>query len=208
MSLPVQGQGATVRRGAEPRMTARAARLDDAAAVVVPLNRRPLTPLPPERIRRLRRHLIEALRALARVRQPERAASPLRPAPSGIAGEVAATACELCRGWCCRNGGEDAYLDERTLARVRLARPALDARAVLRLYLESVPAVSHQDSCIFHGEAGCTLSRSLRSDVCNSYFCAGLEKWLRAGHRLPGAVTVTAQDGAVRASCRIASDDS
>jgi hypothetical protein len=31
---------------------------------------------------------------------------------------------------------------------------------------------------IFHGKQGCTLDRSLRSDVCNSYFCGGLLAYL------------------------------
>jgi len=98
----------------------------------------------------------------------------VRPEPEGFAGLVARTACTLCKGWCCKGGEEHAYLDERTMARVRRARPELDARAVLRLYSERVPPVGYQDSCVFHGPAGCTLGRELRSDVCNSYFCSAL----------------------------------
>ena len=51
-------------------------------------------------------------------------------------------------------------------------------RAVLRLYVERVPEVGYQNSCIFHGKQGCTLDRSLLSDVCNSYFCGGLQVYL------------------------------
>jgi hypothetical protein len=65
-----------------------------------------------------------------------------------------------------------------TLARVRCARPALDLRATLRLYVERVPEVGYKNSCIFHGKQGCTLDRPLRSEVCNSYFCGGLQGYL------------------------------
>ena len=103
-----------------------------------------------------------------------RVGSPLRPEPEGFIGKVARAACSLCRGFCCKGGGDHGYLDERVMARVRQAQPELDARAVMRLYVERVPAAGYAGSCVFHGEEGCTLDRSLRSDVCNSYFCAGL----------------------------------
>ena len=53
--------------------------------------------------------------------------------------------------------------------------------AVLRLYLERVPEVGYKDSCIFHVKQGCALDRSLRSDVCNSYFCGGLQVYMTGG---------------------------
>ena len=56
----------------------------------------------------------------------------------------------------CEGNGEDtAFLDETTMARVRCARSALDVRAVLRLYVDRVPEVGYEDSCIFHGKQGC-----------------------------------------------------
>jgi hypothetical protein len=108
------------------------------------------------------------------MKDPIGSASPVRPAPEGFVGEAARAACMLCRGFCCKGGGEHAYLDERVMARVRQAQPELDARTVMRLYVERVPAIGYEGSCVFHGTKGCTLDRSLRSDVCNSYFCNGL----------------------------------
>jgi hypothetical protein len=64
------------------------------------------------------------------------------------------------------------------LARVRSARPTLDVGSVLQLYVERVPGVGYENSCIFHGKQGCALDRSLRSDVCNNYFCGGLLGYL------------------------------
>ena len=101
---------------------------------------------------------------------------------------MAETACSLCKGWCCRNGDDDAFIDDRTLSRVRLARPGITERAVLRLYIDRVPAVAYQGSCIFHGKRGCTLDRSLRADVCNSYYCGGLGAYMKTSTSDPTRV--------------------
>ena len=168
----------------EPRMrrqSFKAAADDDSLPVIVPRNDKAAVPISPERVRRLRKHLVEALRALRTVKNPEHSVSPLRPEPEGFAARVARTACSLCKGWCCRNGEDHAFLDEGTMARVRCARRDLDVSAVLRLYVERVPKVGYEDSCIFHGKQGCALDRSLRSDVCNSYFCGGLQVYMADG---------------------------
>jgi hypothetical protein len=151
---------------------------DDSLPVMVPRNDKAPVPISSERGRRLRKHLVVALRALRTMKNPEHSVSPLQPEPEGFAARVVRTACSLCKGWCCRNGEDHAFLDEKTLARVRCARPALDVRATLRLYVERVPEVGYKNSCIFHGKQGCTLDRPLRSDVCNSYFCGGLQGYL------------------------------
>ena len=164
----------------EPRMRRHtlAAADDDSLPVIIPRNDKAVVPISPERVRRLRKHLVLTLRALRTMKGPEHSVSPLRPEPEGFAGHVARTACSLCKGWCCRNGEDHAFLDEGTIARVRCASLALDVRSTLRLYVERVPEVGYRNSCIFHGKQGCTLDRSLRSDVCNSYFCGGLLAYL------------------------------
>ena len=169
-------------------------------AVMVPLNGRALVPKEPERVWRLRKHLVQSLRAMRTMKRPVESASPLRPEPEGFIGKVARAACSLCRGFCCKGGGDHGYLDERVMARVRQARPELDARAVMRLYVERVPAAGYAGSCIFHGEAGCTLDRSLRSDVCNSYFCTGLGKFLNSSEAPTAAIIIATQDGETRMS--------
>ena len=75
---------------------------------------------------------------------------------------MAKAACSLCKGFCCRNGDDDAFLDDRTLAHVRLARLGMTEPA--------------------------TLDRSMRADVCNSYFCGGLGTFLKS--RYPATPTV------------------
>lgn len=169
---------------------------DDALPVIVPRNDKVLRPTSPARVGQLRKHLVRALRMM----DDSHATSPLRPGPDGFAARVAYTACSLCRGWCCRNGEDDGFLDERTLERVRQEGLAPDALAVLRLYLERVPAVGYEGSCIFHGEQGCTLDRSLRSDVCNSYFRGGLYAYLAGGDPTTPVVVIAGEGSRMRTS--------
>jgi hypothetical protein len=175
-------------------------------ALAVPLNRKPLAPASPERVRRLRKHLVASLRAMRTMKDPKGSASPLRPEPDDFTGQVARAACTACRGWCCKGGGEHAYLDERVMARVRHAQPELDARAVLRLYIERVPAVGYEGSCVFHGTKGCTLDRSLRSDVCNSYFCTALGNYVKTGGTSGDVMVIAGEGEEVRMSQVLRSD--
>src|SRR5215472_4757263 len=138
---------------------------DDSLPVMVPSNDKAAVPISRERVRRLRKHLIVTLRALRMTKDPEHSVSPLRPEPEGFAARVARTACSLCKGWCCTNGDDHAFLDQGTIARVRRARLPLDARSVLRLYIERVPEGGYEGSWIFHGKHGCTLDRSGGCDV-------------------------------------------
>ena len=173
---------------------------DGSLPVIVPRNDKAAMPISSERVGRLRKHLVVALRALQMMRNPPCSAPPLRPEPEGFAARVAHTACSLCKGWCCRNGKDHAFLDEETMARVGRARLALDVRAVLRLYVERVPEVGYEDSCIFHGKKGCTLDRSLRSDVCNSYFCEGLQVYMTGGDTVTPTMIIAGVGNKMRTS--------
>src|SRR5258708_3517705 len=169
---------------------------DDALPVMVPRNDKALVPTSPARVRRLRQHLAMVL---VRISDDE-TASPVRPAPESFAARVAHAACSICRGWCCRNGDDDAYLDEPTLARVYLVGSEMDAQAVMQLYVDQVPEVGYKGSCIFHGKQGCTLDRSLRSDVCNAYFCGGLHAYVRGGDTLVPTVVIAGEGDEMRTS--------
>jgi hypothetical protein len=173
---------------------------DDSLPVMVPRNDKAAVPISPERVRRLRKHLVVTLRALRMMKDPEYSVSPLRPEPEGFAARVARTACSLCKGWCCRNGEDHAFLDEGTMARVRRASLTLDVPAVLQLYIERVPEVGYEDSCIFHGKQGCTLDRSLRSDVCNSYFCGGLQVYMTGGDTMTPTMIIAGVGDKMRTS--------
>jgi hypothetical protein len=167
---------------------------DDALPVIVPRNDRALVGISANRVQRLRSHLLSVM---ARTK-PAEPVSSSRPEPEGFAARVARAACALCRGWCCRNGADDAFLDEPTLARAGLAMP--DREAVMQYYLDRVPAVVHEGSCIFHGERGCTLDRSMRSDVCNSYFCGGLHAYVRGDDAVSPVVVIAGERDKMRRS--------
>ena len=127
---------------------------DDSLPVMVPRNDKAAVPISRERVRRLRKHLIVTLRALRMMKDSEHSVSLLRPEPEGFVARVARTACSLCKGWCCTNGDDHAFLDQATIARVRRARLPRDIRAVLRLYIERVPEVGYEGSCIFSRNTG------------------------------------------------------
>jgi hypothetical protein len=159
---------------------------DEILSVTVPRSDKALVPVSHARVRRLREHIVEMLREATVLKK---APSPYPPEPTGFAARVARAACSLCRGWCCQKGGDDAFLDDQTMARVRRDRPQLDAQALLRIYVARVPVRAYQDSCIFHGVRGCTLDRSLRADICNVYFCRGLGAYVKSGEtRVPTTV--------------------
>jgi hypothetical protein len=88
------------------------------------------------------------------------------------------------------------------MARLHHAGLASNAGAVLRLYVERVPPVSYEGSCIFHGKQGCTLDRSLRSDVCNSYFCGGLQSYL-SSDEAPVPTVIFAGEGSKMRTSRV-----
>jgi hypothetical protein len=82
-----------------------------------------------------------------------------------------AQACGECRGWCCRNGGNYAYLQESDLRRVAAEQGITTWDDMVERFLSFIPDVTYQDSCIFHGRDGCGLPRSLRSETCTSFLC-------------------------------------
>jgi len=173
---------------------------DDFLPVMVPRSDKRLVPLTPERVERLRQHLREALLDLGKARRLDRFAAPVSPEPAGFPAIVARVAGSLCKGWCCRNGGDEAFLDDRTLARLRLTNPKITEQAIELIYLARVPDAAYQDSCIFHGKRGCTLDRSLRADICNTYFCGGLRAYMREQVDPEPTVILAGEGGKMRAS--------
>lgn len=170
---------------------------DNALPVLVPRNARSLVPVAAERVRRLRESLVKAMREARELRQ---VTAPCPPSPTGFAETVASTACGLCEGWCCRHGGDEAYLDGHTMVRIRWNMPDLDPGAIVRLYVSRVPAAAYEGSCIFHGAKGCTLDRHLRADICNTYYCKGLTAYLRSRRRDSPRVIFAGKGGDRRSS--------
>lgn len=84
--------------------------------------------------------------------------------------------CAVCRGSCCRGGGNDAYLSVDTIRRYMARHPRLSPQQVLAEYLDRVPDRTFRGSCIYHGATGCGLRREMRSETCNNFYCAGLQQ--------------------------------
>jgi hypothetical protein len=163
--------------------------------LIVPHQDRPLAPPPPDRVRRFRRHLIECLRDLRKARKPGRLLQPPVPPPPAEAVTTLRAGCAACRGYCCLGGEEHAYLDERTMARVRHDRPDLTERGVIQAYVSQIAGESFRDSCLFHGEAGCTLRPDMRARLCDSFFCSPLKGFLRSGPPAGDVVVVPGPAG-------------
>jgi hypothetical protein len=41
--------------------------------------------------------------------------------------------------------------------------------------MSKIPRQSVEYSCVYHGDRGCTLPRSMRASICNTYHCEGLK---------------------------------
>ncbi len=162
---------------------------EDALPVMVPRSEKRLVATPAERVQRLKAHLAQALDGMS----PSDGPAPIRPEPAGFPAQIIRSACTLCRGWCCRNGGDDAFLDACAMARVHHAQPCPDIQATVQVYLDRVPDTGYEGSCIFHGSHGCTLDRSMRSDVCNAYFCGGLHAYLSGGETYAPTVVIAGE---------------
>ena len=148
----------------------------------------PLVPLPPERRRAHRVKLVEGLRRVLRARRAATAAGATGTEPGAGAGaesegepERPPTAfegrlCAACRGSCCHDGGDHAFLDDPSLRRVVRDHPQRAVRTLPRLYLDHLPDESFEGSCVYHGRRGCTLPRDLRGNLCNRFLCRGLRE--------------------------------
>src|SRR4051812_14459108 len=115
---------------------------------MVPRNCKRLMAVTPDRVQRLRQHLQDVLRDLRETKGAHSSNSRVAPEPAGFHAAVAQAACSLCRGYCCRNGGDDAFLDDRTIARLRQANPTMTDKALISLYVGRVPGEAYRDSCI------------------------------------------------------------
>lgn len=85
--------------------------------------------------------------------------------------------CRMCKGGCCASGKEHAYLSVFSIRKYMDNNPELSSADVLDLYVSNISSKSINDSCINHTQNGCVLSRELRSDICNGYYCDSLKHY-------------------------------
>ena len=91
---------------------------------------------------------------------------------------ITGSLCGICKGSCCSSAGEHAFLSALTLRRFMDANPSFAPEAVRQAYLSYVPAETIEGGCVNQAPEGCSLPREMRSDICNSYFCAPLSQYL------------------------------
>lgn len=149
---------------------------DDASVLTVPSYRGELRRLPRARRRAFLRHLRSINREAAELASSSPLPQPELPARLRA---IAADACAACGGHCCSRGAEHAYLDETTIGRIAAAHPLLTPPRIARLYRDHLPATSFAGSCVFHAAQGCTLPRELRADLCNSFYCNPLKRFIQ-----------------------------
>lgn len=119
-----------------------------------------------------------------------------QPAPlSADATRVVIAVCSACRGHCCRNGREHAYLRVRTLRDYVDAHPQLTDDEVVQAYLAHLPVRALHPGCVYQGLQGCTLPREMRSAICNSYLCTGLQMAVDSASSETAAVFVAHRHG-------------
>jgi hypothetical protein len=179
---------------------------------VIPSFDVPVTNLPQRRRDALRDHVTRLLsqatvgrRAPPAAGEGTGAAPQTSAAPAPAVQAVLGRACAQCKGFCCRDGGDYAYLTVDTLRRYLAAHPEQRPREVLAAYLACLGNKTSLGSCVYHGPQGCTLPREMRSDTCNDFFCPELRGFQNG---LPGTgpvqgFFVSANDGGIRAAAFI-----
>ncbi|NBO91585.1 MAG: hypothetical protein EBV06_04620 [Planctomycetia bacterium] len=133
-----------------------------------------LRPIPPARRLALEAHLLAIYDEAAR---EDGWPPPTRPPIHPEAEALLRQACSMCGGNCCSTAKDHAYLNAGTVWRVMQDDPHFTAQDFVAAYLSALPSESWEGSCLFHGPAGCSLPRRLRSDTCNVHYCPPLAKW-------------------------------
>lgn len=169
--------------------------------MVVPANRTRVVELPPHRERRFREHLERVVAEAFALREAGTlpAPSPIAergPEPGTDASRLLAAACATCRGKCCKQGGDRAFIDVPTIARYLAAHPEAAAAEVLAAYLAPLGGKTYERACVFQGERGCRLPREMRARICNEFSCDGLEDLLEllADRGEPRAIAAAVHD--------------
>lgn len=202
----------TVRLQAEAdAIAARTPGAPEAPVVLLPANTRGLVPLPDEARARFRAHLEAGIAdafalplrdntaAMSAQEAGERAdAGETASRDPGLPAHMVYASCATCRGDCCTAGGTRAFLKADSFVRVRAQRVTLgfpdeSPAAIAALYLDALPLMHYEGSCVFHGRTGCALPRALRANLCNRYQCGELTQLSRA---LAGSGAVSAYVGA------------
>ncbi|BBO67192.1 hypothetical protein DSCA_11220 [Desulfosarcina alkanivorans] len=89
---------------------------------------------------------------------------------------LAANVCGVCRGTCCHQGNEHAFLDEAAIGRFIALSRITDPLEIVYAYAVHLPTRSAVGACVYQTDRGCALPRWMRAAICNGYRCKGLEQ--------------------------------
>lgn len=85
-------------------------------------------------------------------------------------------ACATCKGQCCLLGKNHAFQDIHSLGRYLAMQPK-SKEELLADFKQHLPEKSYNNGCIFQGELGCTLPKTMRANTCNSFTCKDLQSY-------------------------------
>ncbi len=106
--------------------------------------------------------------------------------------------CTTCRGFCCWQGGTDAFLTADFLAWQLINYPDVGADVLRDRYIARLPSESNEDSCVFHAIDGCQITREMRNNICNVFHCKGLMDVAESFDSGRKSVAVAADEGQVK----------
>ncbi len=120
----------------------------------------------------LRKKIAMAFSAIESASQavPATPTAALAPIESRLPGHL----CAACGGGCCTLGGDHAYLTVATLQRFIIQHPEMQPEQVVNAYTARLAKYTMHGSCINHTAKGCSLSKEMRSGICNNYCCSEL----------------------------------
>lgn len=165
----------------------------------LPAQEKPLVPLAENRKALFRQYLDRIVQeAFAGTRSPE--APPFSQAEdtANCRDEIVPilrAGCAVCRGRCCGQGGDHAFLTVALFLRFRAQHPQATPEDVYREYDSRLAERTYEDSCVYHQEQGCGLPRDLRPDICNSFECVELDELRREAPASGEAIFLVSLDG-------------
>ncbi|MDZ7630327.1 MAG: hypothetical protein U5K74_02920 [Gemmatimonadaceae bacterium] len=82
--------------------------------------------------------------------------------------------CAACRGACCREAGDHAFISAGMMVGYLQRHPTADDDAVVAQYLSHIGDMTMTHGCVYQSNRGCTLAPALRADICHRFHCTGL----------------------------------
>jgi len=153
---------------------------------IVPANQKEITVLPEHRIQEFKQYLRQCIEdACARkqnnpadLQSDPHTTDSLVNTDSEYERVALIQGCTTCKGFCCLKGGETrAYQDAENMLNYVRQNENKSIDTILNEYLGYIPELTYENSCVYHTEAGCTLPREMRAEICNKHLCKGLRKF-------------------------------